>query len=347
MDQRTTFGKINLVRCCIVFTWIAVASCASKGMRDIWGSRPTVVDSSYEIYASGSSADVAPKTTPLLLLVGGGLDRVDAMSLFVNRAGFGDVVVLRESGSDGYNTFLVKLGANSVTSIVIKSKDATTSPEVLDHIRRAEAIFFAGGDQANYARHIANSPVSDAINAAAMRGIPIGGTSAGLAILGEFYFPAYKDTITSDDSLKNPFHERLILDRQLLALSMLKGVITDSHFRNRDRLGRLITFMARILNDDWASEIRAVGLDEEVALAIEANGEAHVFADEGSAYLLESLKRPEVCEAGRPLTLPEVLVRKMSRGSQFNFKRWPDFVDGSYKLTVRSGKISADGRPIY
>lgn len=330
--------------CLVVWSSIFV-SCASTAKAKVSGLQTS--EQAYELYASGAAEDVAPATIPLLLLVGGGVDRDDAMASFVKHAGFGDIVILRESGSDGYNSYLLGFGANSVTSIVIKSKEAADRPEILERIRHAEAIFFAGGDQANYARFIANTAIADAVNDAANRGVPIGGTSAGLAILGEFYFPAYKDTVTSGETLANPFHEALILERKLFSLSMLNGVITDSHFRDRDRLGRLVTFMARILNDGWATEVRGVGIDEEVALAIGADGEAIVFADRGSVYLLEATSNPVVCEKGRPLTFPNVLIRKLGRGSRFRFKQWSDLNDVSYMLTIRSGKISADGRPIY
>ena len=57
-------------------------------------------------------------------------------------------------------------------------------------IRNAEAIFIAGGDQSNYVRYWKDTPVEDAINLVAAKPAPIGGTSAGMAILGEFVYSA-------------------------------------------------------------------------------------------------------------------------------------------------------------
>jgi cyanophycinase len=323
-------------------------SCALKGSRDSFRSTRLLSKSdSYEIYLSGSSSGVTRKTTSSFLLAGGGTDREDAMRWFVRQSGSGDIVILRESGGNGYNAYLLDFGANSVTSIVIKSREASNNTEIIDRINGAEGIFFAGGDQSNYAKFIANTPLANAVNAAIRRGVPVGGTSAGLAILGEFYFPAYNDTITSKACLANPFDEGLVLDRDLLAIPILKGLITDSHFQNRDRIGRLVTFMARVIQDGWASEIRGVGLDEEVALVIESNGDAKVFADNGSAYLLEANSPPRVCESGKPLTYPRVIVRKVKGGNRFNFNRWPDMDHNAYILTVQSGIVSAEGHPIY
>jgi cyanophycinase-like exopeptidase len=45
-----------------------------------------------------------------------------------------------------------------------------------------------------------------------------------------------------------------------LPVPLLLGAITDSHFVSRDRMGRLIVFLARIIRDGWASQARGIGI---------------------------------------------------------------------------------------
>jgi cyanophycinase len=242
---------------------------------------------------------------------------------------------------------LLEKGANSVTSIVVKSAQAAKDDDLLQRVRRAEAIFFAGGDQSNYARHLSSNPLIKEVNAAAKRGIPVGGTSAGLAILGEFYFPAYKDTITSSDALINPHHERLILEKRLLDLPFLKNVITDSHFENRNRMGRLITFMARIISDNWSQKIRAIGVDESTAVMIDRNGTARIFSKNGHAYLLEPTGTPTRRSKSAPLTFGKINVRRLPNGGTFDVSTWSNENIPHYTLDVLDGKIISNIGTVY
>jgi cyanophycinase len=112
-----------------------------------------------------------------------------AFDWFLSKSGGGDVVVLRASGGDEYHDYFMKLvKLDSVETLVFRSAEASHDPFVLDRIRKAEAIFLAGGDQWNYVKFWNDTPVEDAIHAAIRRGGPIGRMSAVLALLGRFAF---------------------------------------------------------------------------------------------------------------------------------------------------------------
>jgi cyanophycinase len=64
-------------------------------------------------------------------------------------------------------------------------------------IATPEALFIADGDQWNYGRAWGASPVDAAVQELIDRGVTVGGTSAGMAVLGQFVFTAEKDTVTS------------------------------------------------------------------------------------------------------------------------------------------------------
>ena len=309
------------------------------------------VGSGYTSYFTGSIIDVKPVTTPLTLLVGGGLDRDDAMQLFVDRAGRGNILILRESGSDGYNTWLFAKGAKSVQTIVITSVTGANSIPVITAIRNAEGIFFAGGDQSNYVRFQKNTAVESEVNAAVARGIPVGGTSAGLAILGQYVYSAETLSTTSANALANPYIADITLTKDFLDVSALSGVITDSHFATRDRMGRLITFMARIIKDGWAPGVKGIGVEEGVAIGINQNGIATVFASEGTyAYPLQTRAAASVCLAGTPLSIKEIEAYKIGNRAEFDFNTWTVVSGASsapYSLSVNSGLISSTNGSIY
>ena len=330
----------------ITLLTLSCISAPSKTNSDGWPTKVTLTDT-HDIYFTGSTYDVKRETNACLFLAGGGSDLDDAWDWFLKKSSFGDVIVIRGSGSDGYNSMLLKKGANSVTSIVVKSTQAAHNDDLLQRVRRAEAIFFAGGDQSDYAKHLTDTPLIKEVNAAAKRGIPVGGTSAGLAILGEFYFPAYKDTITSSDALINPHHERLILEKRLLDLPFLKNVITDSHFENRNRMGRLITFMARIISDNWSQKIRAIGVDESTAVMIDGNGTARIFSKNGHAYVLEPTEMPITCTKSTPLTFRKIFVRRLPGGSTFDVSTWSNENAPHYMLDVIEGNIISNVGTVY
>ncbi len=219
-------------------------------------------------------------------LLGGGGDVDDAAKFLCEHSHGGEIVVLRASGRDAYNPYFHELCPNNaVTTLLITSADGAKSPAALEHVRNAHALFIAGGDQSNYVK-MWPGPLLKEINDAIARGVPIGGTSAGLAVLGEFAFSARNDTVTSAEALANPFDPKVTLERDFLSIPVMRGIITDSHFSPRQRLGRTVAFLARIEQDGWAKRARAIGIDEATAVLVEPDGKA-IVAGKGSAYFLE------------------------------------------------------------
>lgn len=213
-----------------------------------------------------------------------------------------------------------------MATLIFPDRDAAREPGVAETIRRAEALFIAGGDQANYINNWSGAPVQGAINEAIRRGIPVGGTSAGLAVLGEFVYSAQNDAptgpnLSSARALANPYERQLTIVRGFLTNPLMKGVITDSHFTVRDRLGRLLVFMARILQDQGVDQVKGIGVDERTAVLIDPSGQAQV-AGAGAAYFLRATHTPEVCRPGAPLTFRGVEERETRAGDRFDLLSW-------------------------
>jgi cyanophycinase len=296
----------------------------------------------YEYYVSGNPEDVVTTAMPGFLLAGGGTDQDDAMRWLIQQSGGGDFVVIRASGTDAYNPYLYNDlgGIDSAETLIITQSRGAFDPFVFDKILSAEALFLAGGNQWDYVRYWKNTPIEDAIHTLVARGTPIGGTSAGLAVLGEFAFSAEKGTILSNEALKNPYHPRLTLSRDFLHLPNLETTITDSHFVTRERMGRLVTFLARILADGWADTARGIAVNERTALAVDANGWAQVFG-EGPVYFLETTRQPEVVKKSTPLTFRDIAVYRISGPeARFNLRLWLGQGGTAYSLSAIEGVLS-------
>ncbi len=296
----------------------------------------------YEYFLDGSPADVTAETTPGLLLAGGATDQDDAMTWMIERSGGGDVVILDAWGGDDYGPYLYGSlgGIDSCETFVFQKRSASYDPWVLQKIRDAEMVFIDGGNQWNYVSQWQGTPVEDAIDAAAQTK-PVGGISAGLAVQGEFCYAARLGTIRSSQALANPFHSHVTLVNDFLRLPNLGETITDSHFVARDRMGRLVTFLARIIEDGWARQARGIGVDEGTSLAVDQSGRARVFG-QGAVYLLRTTKAPTVCEKGRPLTFEDVSVYRVAGPSaRFDLTTWVGRGGAAYSLSALAGVLSS------
>lgn len=257
----------------------------------------------------GDTADVQGTTQSATVLMGGSTDVDEAMRWMLSRAGGGDVVIIRASGGNGYNDYLFTLGAkvNSVETLLINSRELANNPAIERRVRNAEMLFIAGGDQANYVNYWRNTRLHEALNYLAnVKKIPIGGTSAGCAVLGRLYFSALQGTVRSEEALANPFDARVTLGRNdFLMMPYLTNTITDTHYDNPERLGRHVAFMARIVKDTaLGAPVQGIGVEERTAVAINAEGKATVFGSGRAFFLWQNGAQtmPEVIQAGMPLT---------------------------------------------
>lgn len=296
---------------------------------------------SYEHFLAGNPADATAKGRGGYVLAGGGTDQPEAFRWLIDRAGGGDIVVIRASGADAYNPWMLELGgADSVETIVFKDRRAASDPFVVARLHEAEAVFIAGGDQSRYVSFWKGTPVEDALHALIARGGPIGGTSAGLAIMGEFAFGAREDTVTSEQALADPFVKQVALDRDFLRLPRLEGIITDSHFVERDRLGRTLAFLARIQHDGWSDAPRAIAVDRETAVLVEPNGQATIVG-KNTAYFIRPSMKAEIVAPGRPLTMRAIDVYRADAKTTFDLPGWTGKDGVAYRLDVVDGIIAS------
>jgi cyanophycinase len=329
--------------------------CAVVLFVSVFTANSALAADSYKYFRIGNKDDVQTKPVAGIAMMGGGSDLDEAFRWLCNKGNGGDFLILRATGDDDYNPYVKGLcKANSVATLIIPNHDAAMDPAVAGIISEAEVVFIAGGDQSNYVRGWQGTPVEKAINENIAEGKPIGGTSAGLAVLGEFVYGCMKDKpddkdLASTDVLPNPYFERVTLVRNFLKIPHLENLITDSHFAKRDRMGRSLGFLARLTKDGWSSSPREVAIDEKSAVLVEADGKLTVVGTGKGAYFMRPAQAPEVCDKGVPLTFRNINVYRVKAGGHFDLVSWTGDGGTTYSLSVEGGEIvsTQPGKGIY
>ena len=279
----------------------------------------------YVEYHIGDASTPAPgPVKPGLMLVGGGDWPHDAVKWMSERMGHGRLVILRASGDvEAQEEWYRDIGGiASARTFVFTDRRASSDPVVLDALRKADGIFIAGGDQANYVRFWKDTPLAQALDAHVRAGKPIGGTSAGLAILGAWGYGALDGgSMVSEDALRDPLNPGMTLVDGFLHMPFLEHVITDTHFGVRERLGRLIAFVADIRARGDAGVV-GLGVDEGAALCVDGDGIGRLFTKVpgGAAWLVVPSVPPARLEAGKPLEISGVDVTGVGVDSRIDLR---------------------------
>lgn len=300
-----------------------------------------------------------------LALMGGGTDVDAAFKWMGDHANGGDFVILSTS-KNSYAKYINGLSTlNSVATLVVPDVSSANDPFVAQVVSTAEAVFIAGGDQANYITNWTGSALEAAIYSMLSHHGVLGGTSAGLAVLGDVDYAALNDSTTSAEALANPLTSSITLDSDFITpdeepgspLSYLQETITDSHFMQRDRMGRTMAFMARA---DYENKVdnfaRAIAVNEQTALLIDGNGQAIVvgnqYAKKGahydqqrSVYIMDTTQPANL--TGGPLNYT-VQVQRLTYDPLANSSDMFDFVHNSstnadhYSVGAVGGVLDAD-----
>ncbi len=299
-------------------------------------------------YLTGNAGDVAPVLVGPAHDLGGGSTDVDAAIQWMIDQVRGctscstkvDVVVLRATGSNGYNDYIYAMnGVDSVETLVITRRSDADTAAVETTVRNAEVIFFAGGDQCNYTTLFKGTRLDAAVESVYARGGGVGGTSAGLAILSDFVYDACGGSATSAAALANPYDRSISFTYDFFDFANFGLTLSDTHFVPRDRMGRLMAFLARQIQDGRATSALGVAVNEVTSVVVDRNGLATVMGD-GPAYFVLADHAPEVCLNRTPLTYSNFKIWKVNAGGTFNLANRP--TSGFYTRSVTAGVLSAN-----
>lgn len=277
----------------------------------------------YSYYEIGDTRAPRPASpSQALLLVGGGDWNRDAFRWFARMAGHGHLVVIAAYGGaeDGEEFYREIGGFASVQTLVFSDRKASYDPQVIRILRNADAIFIAGGDQSKYVRFWKDTPVARSIDEKVRTGRPVGGTSAGLAILGaEGYGAMDGGSIDSPTALSDPLGPAVTMVSGFLHMPYLAHIVTDTHFAIRNRQGRLVAFLAQVRSRQDPQAV-GLGIDQDSALCVDARGIGRFFTSkQGQVWLIRPVGVPKLAK-GKPLDWPAIRVTRFGPAGTIDLK---------------------------
>jgi cyanophycinase len=205
-----------------------------------------------------------------------------------------------------YEKLFKKLGAQEARALPILARADAAKEEWLSYIDQADAIFVTGGNQLRLSTILGGTPVAKAIRSANARGVSVGGTSAGAAILSEHM-------IAHGQEGNTPKVGMVTLSP---GFGLTNRFIIDQHFRQRDRLGRLLTALA------YNPFAVGLGLDEDTAAFID--GTKLTVVGKGALTLVDvsELEHSSLAETqeGKPVSLINVRIHVLVQGGTFDLE---------------------------
>eukprot|EP00939_MAST-03C_sp_MAST-3C-sp1_P004363 g4363.t1 len=286
---------------------------------------------------------------------------IHAYRFLIERANGGDVVVLTadpvDTPCDLYNEFLMENVSTtrrprSVSTICFQRREDSFNSTVRALLQSAAVVFITGGDQGVYYKYWKSSPVSELVSKIPL----IGGSSAGLAVQGEIVFDALHGSVDSDEALKYPMDSEISLTKDMFRLPWMHSVITDTHFIQRNRMGRLITFCARAMLNEWGSQfgVLGVGVSEHTAVLIDGESGNATFSGTGPVYFVKASSKPTACNRDSGLMYSNVSLYKWdpiaTPGASVSFDEgWAIRGLETYNISAKSGLLhsTAPGGGIY
>ena len=211
---------------------------------------------------------------------------------------------LHETGPR-YEKLFRDIGAARVTVMDFDTRRDCHEPGRLQRLEQASGVFFTGGNQLRLTTLLGGTPVAKMIRTSNAQGVTVGGTSAGASILSE-HMIAFGDEGSS-----------VISGSVRLApgLGLTNRFIIDQHFRQRDRLGRLLTALA------YNPFAIGIGLDEDTAAfigpdeTVEVEGSGGVTIVDASEVTYSSM---DVVSEGQPVCMLGLKLHVLVAGATFN-----------------------------
>jgi cyanophycinase len=206
-----------------------------------------------------------------------------------------------------YTQVFTRLGAASVTAVHPTDRWDAEDPALASVVGGASGVFLTGGNQLRLGQLVVGTALGTAIHAAHRRGAVVAGTSAGASILSEHM-------ISLGDVELTP---RQRASQLTVGLGLLRDVVVDQHFDQRNRYGRLMSVVA------GSPSLLGIGVDEDTAAVVtqdrwlEVLGAGSVFVVDGSHAVSDAHE----ARTGAPLLLSGAVVHALPAGARFDLER--------------------------
>jgi cyanophycinase-like exopeptidase len=264
----------------------------------------------------------------------------------------GNVVVVRASSERDYTDDFYAQGRFAWVEEILIPPCATRAQvdAMARYVDMADAVYFAGGDQSNYARWKGSKLIAAVQRVYARKGF-VGGGSAGLAIQGDLGYDSVAANrlhpgddgyeVKSFAAAADPLMPEISFTH-LFSWPPLRHTITDTHFKARDRFGRLVAFIARIVNDPrGTTPYYGIGIDQGSEVSVEPNGTAILRVDgkSGGAILIRG--GPVTLVRGKPLHYTVWIAHLSKDGTRF------DLLHHRPGVAWTQVRVSGGATPVY
>jgi cyanophycinase len=200
--------------------------------------------------------------------------------------------------------------AETVEVLKIETRDdaLAASAEAHDLLEYATALFITGGSQLKLSSVLGGTAIAQTIRDRHAAGMVVAGTSAGAALLSEHM-------IALGDSGSTPRRRLVHLAK---GLGLAPDLVIDQHFRRRDRMGRLLTALS------YNPAPLGVGIDEDTAAIINANGELSVLGA-GAVMVIDASQMrftdSHAVVRGQPVAMIGVKLDFLTTGCRYDLAR--------------------------
>ncbi len=210
---------------------------------------------------------------------------------------------LEDTGRN-YEKLFRHLGVNHAMVLPLFEREDCKNEEYLQYIENADGVFMTGGNQLRLSTTLGGTPIAQAIRRRNAAGMHVAGTSAGAAFMPEHMIAGGREGATPSPS------------KVTLApgLGLTNNFIIDQHFRQRDRLGRLLTALA------YNPFAIGIGLDEDTAAFIRPGDDLEVVGSGGITVIdPTNLSHSSMDSARRddPVSLIDVKLHILVSGGRF------------------------------
>lgn len=252
-----------------------------------------------------------------LIAIGGAEDKFrdrTILSRFVEMSG-GDkarIVIIPTASSlpdagQLYVTVFKEIGAEVADVLTVDTRHDAADQRLVDLVDTSTGIFLTGGNQIRIAATLGGTRVADALDRRSLEGIPVAGTSAGASVMSGVMIAGGRSGGTPKRQLA----------RMSPGLGLIDSVIIDQHFRERNRVGRLVTMVS------YNPGLLGLGIDEDTAAIITADGMLEVIG-RGSVLIVDGVAMASDVHAGldrQPVTISDVKIHFVAEGSSFDLEQ--------------------------
>jgi cyanophycinase len=211
---------------------------------------------------------------------------------------------LEETGRN-YEKLFRKLGIRHPDVLELFTRQDCQSGRYLEYIDQADGVFMTGGNQLRLSTTLGGTPIAQAIRRRNAAGMHVAGTSAGAA-----FMPEHMIAGGAEGSTPSPNMVTLAP-----GLGLTNAFIIDQHFRQRDRLGRLLTALA------YNPFAVGIGLDEDTAAFIRPGDDLEVVGRGGITIIDPtqlSYSSMDRARSGEPVSLIDVKLHILIAGGRFD-----------------------------